>query len=134
MNKSREHAQLMLDKAAEDYYALERLIQDPQVSEAVIGFHAQQATEKLLKAVLTNRAIRYGRTHSLKRLLTILQKQGIPAPPEADKLPSLTPYAAEFRYDYLPPEVDGPRYFDRGWLLECVRRTRAWAESLIGAT
>ena len=35
-----------------------------QAPDSAIGFHAQQATEKLLKAVLTNRGIVYGRTHA----------------------------------------------------------------------
>ena len=32
-----------------------RLADDPSVADAIVGFHAQQATEKALKAVLASR-------------------------------------------------------------------------------
>jgi HEPN domain-containing protein len=75
MNKSREHAGLLLQKSAEDQYALERLIGDLDAPDAVIGFHAQQAAEKLLKAVLTSRSIRYGRRRDLDRLVDQAMRQ-----------------------------------------------------------
>jgi len=61
MRHSREHAELLLHKAQQDEFALEKLISDPASPDEIIGFHAQQAIEKTLKAVLTNSAIYYGR-------------------------------------------------------------------------
>ena len=132
MNKSREHARLLMEKAAEDLYVLRRLIGDPDAPDAAIGFHAQQAVEKLLKAVLTRQAISYSRTHDLAALLDLLEQNGIALPPDADRLPGLTPYAAEFRYGRLPPEGDETGSFDRAWGVACVGRTNAWAESVLG--
>ena len=133
MTKSHDHALLMMAKAAEDQYALEQLVNDDNVSNSVIGFHAQQAVEKLMKAVLTNGEVRYRRTHDLGELLDLLQEQNITLPPEARKLPGLTPYAADFRYDRLPPEPEDTQRFDRKWALECVQDVRTWAVSLIGS-
>lgn len=45
-------ALILLQKAREDELAVDRLIDDVQISDAIVGFHLQQATEKLLKAVL----------------------------------------------------------------------------------
>lgn len=132
MNKSHEHARLMLEKAAEDLYVLERLVQDAGAPEAIIGFHTQQAIEKLVKAVLTNRAIPYARTHDLATLLDLLRLNGVAEPPEADRLPYLTPYAAEFRYGRLPPEDEEEPSLDRAWCLRCVCEVKAWAEALVG--
>jgi len=41
-------AQILLVKAAED----ERAIGAPHLSDSILGFHAQQAVEKLIKALL----------------------------------------------------------------------------------
>ena len=132
MNKSREHARLMMEKAAEDLYVLQRLVDDADAPVAAIGFHAQQAVEKCLKAVLTNRAIVYTRTHDLAALLYLLRQNAIAEPPEAGRLSLLTPYAAEFRYGRLPPENEEPPTLDRAWTLRCVRQVRSWAEAILG--
>ena len=132
MTKSHEHARLLMEKSAEDEYVLERLSKDDNASNTVIGFHAQQAVEKLMKAVLTDRSIQYRRTHDLWELLDLLQEHKISLPPEAEKLPNLTPYAAEFRYDRLPPDPEDMQRFDREWAVECVKLVKGWAESIIG--
>jgi len=132
MNRSREHAKLLLQKSAEDQYVLERLIGDVDAPDAVIGFHAQQAVEKLLKAVLTSRSIRYGRRHDLANLVDLLDEHGIPMPPVAEELSGLTPYAVELRYDQPPLDAEEPKRLDREWALDCVRQVRTWAESTLG--
>ena len=132
MNKSREHARLMMEKAAEDLYVLQRLVDDADAPVAAIGFHAQQAVEKCLKAVLTSRAITYTRTHDLAALLYLLRQNAIAEPPEAGRLSLLTPYAAEFRYGRLPPEGEEASILDRAWTLRCVRKVNVWAESFLG--
>jgi hypothetical protein len=43
MRHSREHAELLLHKARQDEFALEKLISDPALPDEIIGFHAQQA-------------------------------------------------------------------------------------------
>ncbi len=47
-----EVAQLLLEKATGDLVALRVLVADENQTDHVIGFHAQQAVEKSIKAVL----------------------------------------------------------------------------------
>jgi len=80
--RSREHAQILLRKADQDIFVLEKLIGDPASPDEMLGFHAQQAAEKLLKAALTNRAIRYGKTHDLIELIQLIRQNRISFPDE----------------------------------------------------
>jgi len=131
MSEPRDRPDVLVEKAAEDQYVLERLAEDAKAPQAVIGFHAQQAVEKCLKAILASRCVPYGRTHDLAGLIDRLRKAGIADPPDAGRLPTLTPYAVELRYGDLPPEPRPPAALDRQWARECVVRTLAWAERLL---
>ena len=129
--KWHEQALLLLEKAGEDEYALNRLLDDPNVSEAVIGFHAQQAVEKALKAVLAEKRIEFHRTHDLATLLDLVNTHGIAYPPEWEKITELIPFAAEFRYGKLPPDEDVEAFLDRRWAGDMVRQMIGWAKTLI---
>ena len=48
--KRREQALLLLRKAAQDEALLDQVLTSDQVSDEIIGFHCQQAAEKILKA------------------------------------------------------------------------------------
>ena len=61
-------------------------------------FHAQQAVEKALKAVLVSRGIDFPLTHDLENLLEILRESGAEVPEQLDEIGELTPYAVETRY------------------------------------
>ena len=82
MRHSRELAELLLRKAEQDEFALDKLIPDPNSPDEIIDFHAQQAIEKMLKAVLASAAVRYRWTHDLVELLDLMGKQGIVSPEE----------------------------------------------------
>ena len=58
---SHDHALLLLSKARADKLVLDKLADDSEITDDVIGFHAQQAVEKLLEAVLANRNVEYPR-------------------------------------------------------------------------
>ena len=120
-----EQAEILLRKAAEDEFAIEVLGQNPASSDDVIGFHAQQAVEKTLKAVLCWASVRYRRTHDLVELIDLLRDHGFAFPEDLEQVRRLTRYAALMRYEYLPAEPERP--FDREWAADCVRKTRAWA-------
>jgi HEPN domain-containing protein len=124
--RSSEHAEVLLRKAREDEFALEKLIGDPTSPDDILGFHAQQAVEKTLKAVLALHSVRFPFIHDLKTLVDLVRKNKISFPPELDEVKHLTPFATVFRYEYLPAEPR--RALDRPWALELVRRVRAWAE------
>ena len=68
MAPPREHAELLLRKASRDEFVFDRLANDPECSDEVLGFHVQQAAEKMLKAALALRRIRHPRTHDLPPL------------------------------------------------------------------
>ena len=53
MNRSHELAGLLLQRARDDRHVLELLVDDPEAAEWTVGFHAQQAVEKAIKAVLS---------------------------------------------------------------------------------
>jgi HEPN domain-containing protein len=66
--KPHDLAELLLAKARADLQAAKVLAQAPDVADEAVGFHAQQAVEKALKASLTVAGVRVGRTHELGRL------------------------------------------------------------------
>jgi HEPN domain-containing protein len=106
-------------------------LDDPSAPDEVVGFHAQQAVEKLIKAVLSHRSVEYQRTHQLERLVTLLRNAGISYPPELSEAVALTPFAVEFRYDLLPIHDDAASAFDRRWAKRCVERIADWANLLV---
>jgi HEPN domain-containing protein len=60
-------------------------------------FHAQQAAEKAIKAVLVAKGTALHRTHDLTFLLDRLPAS-VPIPTAIKNLPSLTKYAVQMRY------------------------------------
>ena len=59
-------------KAESDEIALQKLGDDPDVPDDLIGFHAQQALEKLMKAALAHAGVAPPRIHHLGKLLSLL--------------------------------------------------------------
>jgi HEPN domain-containing protein len=124
-------AQVLLQKGRQDQYAMNRLLDDSSVPDEIIGFHAQQAVEKMIKAVLAHHAVEYQRTHKLRRLVALLRSSNITYPPELTEAVALTPYAVELRYDLLPIQDDAAAPFDRQWAKRCVERIAEWASSVV---
>ena len=124
-------AQILLQKGRQDQYVLNRFLEDLSIPDEVIGFHEQQAVEKMIKAVLAHRAIEYRRTHQLEELETLLQDSGISYPSELSEAVALTPYAVELRYDMLPVHDDAASPFDRQWAKRCVERIAEWASLVV---
>lgn len=128
--RSRELAELLLRKARQDEFAMDKLMPDPDSPDELIGFHAQQAVEKILKSVLALAAVRSQRTHDLAELIELVRKNGFSFPETLEEVSRLNPFATVFRYEDLPAEAQCA--FDRSWALTCVRRVRGWAESVLG--
>ena len=61
-----------LAKAEEDFGVAEHLIFQESSFFTTVGFHAQQAAEKYLKAFLDWRQIEFPKTHDLDRLLDLV--------------------------------------------------------------
>ncbi|OGS99148.1 MAG: hypothetical protein A3F73_03770 [Gallionellales bacterium RIFCSPLOWO2_12_FULL_59_22] len=99
MTPQREEAERFMRLARRDQAAFVALLNAPAVDLAVACFHAQQAAEKALKAVMCLRGLEYRRTHDLEELAGTLADVGIVPPVGVIELRCLTPYAVEFRYD-----------------------------------
>lgn len=117
-------ARALASKAAADEAVVEKLADDPEVPDDVIGFHAQQAVEKRIKSVLAAGGVEFERTHNLAYLIALLADSALEPPPEADALPALTPWATEFRY-----EPASGASLDRTRVRELVRAVRRWAKT-----
>ena len=90
-------------------------------------FHAQQAAEKTLKAVLIFLEIDFPRTHNIRTLLDLLP-EGVDVPQEVEESAILTDYAVESRYPMNSEPVDDEEYRQVIGLAETVVD---WAEKLI---
>ena len=124
-----EQAQRLRRKAAIDEQAMTILMADASSSDEVVGFHAQQAVEKLLKAALSNRHVAFKKTHDLVQLFNLLKAAGVAVPLEVEESRRLGPYAVEFRYEDI--SEDAAEGLDRKWVAECVRVTREWVDGLL---
>ena len=90
-------------------------------------FHAQQAAEKTLKAVLIFFEIDFPRTHNIRTLLDLLL-EGVDVPQELEESAILTDYAVESRYPMSGEPVDDEEYRRVIGLAEAVV---SWDEKLI---
>jgi HEPN domain-containing protein len=83
---------------AESDLRLARLgAEDSAVLREQVCFHAQQAAEKALKAILLSRKIDFPYTHDIKGLIRIAETNGVVIPSAIQQAAVLTPYAVETR-------------------------------------
>jgi HEPN domain-containing protein len=118
-------AQILLIKAAED----EAILHSDGISESILGFHAQQAVEKLIKALLSELSVPFELTHNLGRLQTALEAAGETLPAAPLPLSELNDFAVVYRYDLLY-QFAAP---DRADLTETVRMVREHVVARIAA-
>lgn len=87
-----------LQHAEEDLLVARELMERDRLSYNPVGFHAQQAAEKFLKALLTRHGLAFPKTHSIRILLEL----ALPVLPDLyERLQhahALTPYGVEIRY------------------------------------
>ncbi len=122
-----DRPELLLRKARQDELVLEKLLGDRDVYDDTLGFHAQQAAEKMLKAVLASRGIDYPKTHNLRVLIELLAQHGVQLPEGLVEITRLTQFGTTFRYDtFLPMSGD-----ERATWLDWTRGLRAFIEPLI---
>lgn len=117
--------------ADQDMLILMKLAADREIGDALWGFHAQQATEKLLKSLLAIREVRYPFTHQLFQLMELMDANRIEVPEPARDLCELTPFAAELRYTPTS-EAGGYPPLDRAAVLGHVRTLRDWVRYITG--
>lgn len=94
----------------------------PGVRLELLCFHAQQAAEKAIKALMIRRGIAFPYVHDLGTHLSLLADAGETVP-EAVKLSKrLTPYAASTRYPGIPDRVTEEDHAEAVRLAERVVR------------
>lgn len=93
----------LLALAREDLASAEALDRAEQVSDAPVGFHAQQAVEKALKATIASRDLEFPFTHDLGVLMQLCEDAGLALPADLSEADRLTPYAAAVRYGLGDP-------------------------------
>lgn len=120
-------AQKLLRIAREDLLTARAMLDESKFVDRVFGFHAQQATEKLLKAWISALDLRFPYTHELRLLTKILAENGIDTT-EYSSLLELTQFAVEYRYD---DELIVIQPFDRLAILELIEKLFVTVESIV---
>lgn len=116
----------MLRKAGEDAATVEKLAPDRDIADSVVGFHAQQAAEKAMKAVLAAHGDRFPWTHDLRHLMDRLDEMATPLPESLREVRQLGPWAVEFRYgETIEDELD------RDQARALARQVIGWAEACL---
>ena len=124
-----EKSRILLKKAEEDATAVREFAGNPEIGDSIIGFHAQQAVEKWLKAVTAASGVRHSAIHDIDRLIEIVETTGIRVPLDRDRLAVLTQYAVPFRYD----ELLDAESLEREVLVALVDEVAAWVADQLGA-
>lgn len=124
-----EEARLLLRKAREDADAVVKWAPDGSTADAIVGFHAQQAVEKALKAVLAAFGEDFPWTHDLRYLIERLSDIETPLPSSLHEVRVLAPWAVEFRYGET---IDDP--LDREQAISLAKKAVEWAKDQVDAT
>jgi HEPN domain-containing protein len=129
MNEHREQAEALLDAASRDCLTLQLLHESGRAPNESMGFHAQQACEKFIKAVLVNHGIIFDRTHDLVALAALGSAHSIAFPVDDDQLRLLNSYAVKFRYEGCAVAMVDPDAMQ-----SLVESLRAWSTRLIATS
>lgn len=94
-----ELAALLSRKASDDATAVREFSGNPEISDEIIGLHAQQAVEKWLKALMAIRNLAQLRTHDIDQLGRALESDGVELPFPRPRLAELTIFGVPLRYE-----------------------------------
>lgn len=119
----RAEAEILARKAEDDANAMRLLAHNVEISDEIVGFHAQQAVEKWLKAVLGSRSIEFEYTHDLRRLIAEVTAAVGDFPFDNAQVVALTEHAVPLRYD----EILDTEPIDRQAILALVDDVGDWA-------
>jgi len=118
----REFVRQWLEKADTDLGMARHLLQGRSSFAFGAAFHAQQAAEKALKALLVWRGLPFPKTHDIRRLVDLIEWPEGSAPASIQKAFGLSIFASEYRYPSDLPAVT---------LVE-AREALQWAEEVRG--
>lgn len=116
-----------LAHARSDLASARILRSNPDVLPEQAGFHAQQAVEKALKAVLLARSVDFPYTHDLEDLVNEVTSRGMAVPTEVTEVQALTRFAVETRYPSSEEITDA----DIDAAIRIAEAVVAWATPLV---
>lgn len=93
-----DFVQQWLDKARSDLRVAEILLESDLEHFDNVGFHAQQAAEKFIKALLVRHQIEFPKTHDIEKLRYLADKAHPSISEQLRQADVLTPYGVEYRY------------------------------------
>jgi HEPN domain-containing protein len=94
-------AALLAQKATDDAVAVREIESNPEIADSILGFHAQQAVEKWLKAVLVANSVAFEYTHDLRHLIGLVEDAGLTFPLDIPQVVMFTEFAVPLRYEDL---------------------------------
>jgi HEPN domain-containing protein len=103
-----DFVQQWLDRAHRDLRAASILLGSDFEDYENVGFHAQQAAEKFIKACLVRHQIEFPKTHNIALLRQLIAQVDQALAEHLAPADALTPYGVEFRYpgDFAPLSRD----------------------------
>ena len=129
MDDLQDYINKWIFRADEDLSVVDRLCEsDPSAYSSSICFHAQQAVEKYLKALLVFKGIDFRKTHDVDYLLSECQKVTSDVLDSID-LKRLTDFGVSVRYPddfYIPDQSETTHY------IRVVKDIEQIVKSLIG--
>jgi HEPN domain-containing protein len=120
---------VLLDLAGEDELVAKSLLPLEGVTDRPLGFHAQQAVEKALKAVLAINGVEFPYSHDLNGLLGLCRKHKIDVPEDLSEVGRLSVFAVRLRYDAGPAA-----HLERDRALKWAAIAVAWARTTVEET
>jgi HEPN domain-containing protein len=94
-----------IEKADLDFDTVVRLVAEERFRD-IVTFHAQQAAEKYLKALLTRHQVEFPKTHAIRRLLILLHSVDPALAQALDDASWLSPFGAEIRCPGDRPDTE----------------------------
>lgn len=94
-----------LAKAEDDFRVAEHLVTEGAYFLGAVGFHAQQAAEKFLKALLVWHQVEFPKTHDLDELLDLAATVDSHLAESFRPIVVLTPYGVDARYPSDFPRI-----------------------------
>jgi HEPN domain-containing protein len=119
---------VLLGLARDDDFAARSLLPVKGVADAILGFHAQQAVEKSLKAALASSDVQFPYTHDLDGLIELCRDHGVEVPDALEDADQLSPYGVRMRYG-ASHEMRLDRDQALGWSAAAVE----WARGIVEA-
>jgi HEPN domain-containing protein len=103
-----------------------RMVEEERIAPEILAFHAQQAAEKALKALLVQRQVEFPRLHVIGLLLKLCQENGYEGTESLANAVTLTHYAVVTRY---PGEAEAVTRQEAREAFELADLVLSWVET-----